>query len=699
MSFHLESVVLYGLDVVTGPYVHCAAPSGLCPGPRSPLPQPAESDGIVGDGERDLLCLASGIELEAGYRSGGALSQSMMDTTRRDFMDSIAASSLASPSRLPLFCSHFDEALGDPSEARYGEDDALPPSSSNPLAALGEVFVPRSEFCQQVLWLYTTESGVLSLYYPEEIAAEHYVRKTLRYTLSFNFRLTHPVVAVGETLSRELIQPYGVILSNIMAELRDAEARHAYMRQQLSEDSKNDLEEQPPLTSRTTLSNGCSQPSEDGESTEDGSASRIRVSFSKRASSYWDSKDVAQNAFILPSSHRNQYWTPLRSVVQSLYEALSELIRGHRTQRDLDDIFRPPRTVQISSSRILQVREVVPLKRAKPIQLSDVPIAVVPSDWLYQQEGLDYVVGHIFHLIDNKRTVADLIFSVSFGLSNRLSEVYERARRMGASEGKIQLSPTSEADTDTNTLLPFTMTKKTLRDPDHHYLTLALPPTWHAFTETVMEALQHLQANHVVKLMRRACHPDDVSYRTTKAYDTMICDEHHPGRREIGRYLLSTAMSSREGGWGCRVRGDVIGSGVYLKCVVRNHSLVLSPLDRLSAPAPTLEQYGMASSLSKEEDRTISFSSEDSAHSTEGEDMTDDEEDDDVTEDEVALASCAAVTALGTFSSTTMMDVQFQMRLSPLFSTQFNHWSDECCRMLVQIGILNDWLSEDCDYE
>lgn len=92
-----------------------------------------------------------------------------------------------------------------------------------------DVFVPRSEFCRRVLWLYPAESGLLFLYYAEDIPGEHYQRKTLRYSLCLVFCVDKKRMTIGAGLLHQLVRPYSVVLTNIAEELREAEVKYAYM--------------------------------------------------------------------------------------------------------------------------------------------------------------------------------------------------------------------------------------------------------------------------------------------------------------------------------------------------------------------------------------------------------------------------------------------------------------------------------------
>lgn len=66
----------------------------------------------------------------------------------------------------------------------------FPSSSRYPsLGRLGNLFIPRHEYCRRVLWRYEAESGELFLFYPEEISGPCYPRHTLRYTICFYFQL------------------------------------------------------------------------------------------------------------------------------------------------------------------------------------------------------------------------------------------------------------------------------------------------------------------------------------------------------------------------------------------------------------------------------------------------------------------------------------------------------------------------------
>ncbi|KAG5501691.1 hypothetical protein JIQ42_05542 [Leishmania sp. Namibia] len=119
-------------------------------------------------------------------------------------------------------------ARGAPSPATSATAAAAAADNGR-MSGYNDVFVPRSEFCRRVLWLYPAESGLLFLYYPEDIPGEHYQRKTLRYSLCLVFRVDHKQVTIGDGLLHQLVHPYSVVLTNIAEELREAEIKYSYM--------------------------------------------------------------------------------------------------------------------------------------------------------------------------------------------------------------------------------------------------------------------------------------------------------------------------------------------------------------------------------------------------------------------------------------------------------------------------------------
>ncbi|KAG5479629.1 hypothetical protein CUR178_03391 [Leishmania enriettii] len=119
-------------------------------------------------------------------------------------------------------------ARGAPSSAT-STTAAAAAADNGRMSGYNDVFVPRSEFCRRVLWLYPAESGLLFLYYPEDIPGEHYQRKTLRYSLCLVFRVDHKQVTIGDGLLHQLVHPYSVVLTNIAEELREAEIKYSYM--------------------------------------------------------------------------------------------------------------------------------------------------------------------------------------------------------------------------------------------------------------------------------------------------------------------------------------------------------------------------------------------------------------------------------------------------------------------------------------
>ncbi|KAG5479250.1 hypothetical protein LSCM4_01841 [Leishmania orientalis] len=127
-----------------------------------------------------------------------------------------------------LASSTTTAARGAPSSATSATAAAAAADNGR-MSGYNDVFVPRSEFCRRVLWLYPAESGLLFLYYPEDIPGEHYQRKTLRYSLCLVFRVDHKQVTIGDGLLHQLVHPYSVVLTNIAEELREAEIKYSYM--------------------------------------------------------------------------------------------------------------------------------------------------------------------------------------------------------------------------------------------------------------------------------------------------------------------------------------------------------------------------------------------------------------------------------------------------------------------------------------
>ncbi|RNF26606.1 uncharacterized protein Tco025E_01138 [Trypanosoma conorhini] len=187
--FFLRSVLLIALDVVKGPYLHCHAPM----------------DPVV----------------RATHAAAPHAHATHARSSSRNSGKEEDNGGCQNASGSHGHTAHENSCNCDPSSYAAASGDRL--------AAFRDVFVPRSEFCRRVMYLMEAETGLLYLFYPEEIAGLHYQRKTLRYTLCFVFGVNVGLVTPSASLTERLIQPYSVVLTGIMEELRKAELAHGYM--------------------------------------------------------------------------------------------------------------------------------------------------------------------------------------------------------------------------------------------------------------------------------------------------------------------------------------------------------------------------------------------------------------------------------------------------------------------------------------
>nr|CCC48951.1 conserved hypothetical protein, fragment [Trypanosoma vivax Y486] len=155
MNLHLHSVLLMALDVVKGPYLKCFAPT-------NPFDSTLE----------------------------GGVSQPINAEFRNDSEGDNVSGTHCQP--------------GGGKKLGFGFN--APPAVDR-INTFSEVFVPRSEFCRRVMYLLEAESGLLYLFYPEEICGQRYQRKTLRYTLCFVFCVAHSFVA-NDGSSNQTIQKH-----------------------------------------------------------------------------------------------------------------------------------------------------------------------------------------------------------------------------------------------------------------------------------------------------------------------------------------------------------------------------------------------------------------------------------------------------------------------------------------------------------
>ncbi|EAN81622.1 hypothetical protein C3747_22g69 [Trypanosoma cruzi] len=317
--FSLHSVLLIALDVVKGPYLHCHAPlNPFVPVAQEPTSSTPANTTTTTTHSRDNN--KNSHEKENMICSGDSGSKRKM---RHDNSCKCDASSYTT-------------------------------TSADRLGGFSDVFVPRSEFCRRVMYLMEAESGLLYLFYPEEIAGLHYQRKTLRYTLCFVFRVDVGLVTPSLSLTERLIQPYSVVLTGIMEELRKTEVVYGYISMGLARVTSHypsvvlprhfSREREPSTTMAMTMTTNDSEtqpPRVDvhaasGESVAAAAsvnttglpatvAQVTSSSVTNEDSVHTSSKGTSRvNVFLTPlQDPASLQWTPLEEMIATLYACLS----------------------------------------------------------------------------------------------------------------------------------------------------------------------------------------------------------------------------------------------------------------------------------------------------------------------------------------------------------------------------------------
>nr|CCD17441.1 unnamed protein product [Trypanosoma congolense IL3000] len=733
MKLHLHSVLLMALDVVKGPYLCCFAPVS----PFATAGQGHRHD-VVEDGQSDRE-----------------------DDTRET--DTLVGS------------SRFD--------------------------AFSDIFVPRSEFCRRVMTLMEAESGLLYLFYPEEITGLHYHRKTLRYTLCFVFLVDTKYVTANTAFTERLLRPYSFVLSRIVEELREVELGYGYMSRSLAH-----------LSFSTTLHCGLSpqqqvkhdpsdqQFSDDAPETESGAnAGSHPQHFSASCTAVEDSSYRAQkgvvpiNAFLTPPEDPSlRQWTPLQSLIDQLFISLS--CRQTEDQSVGKRPFNTEHTVSLRLSETLSFRvgSRAPPHVLRPYSLDDVPIPVAP----YAAEAFEHVdvmVHDVFKAVNGQHTIAQIVQLFVAGLYSRgegedsLQKqgcvLSGRSSHSGAPSAIAQTlqsinSPGSKSAPDVagpnawpmvtgvhphgalwahrapaELLSPPTVFDVRLTSPlsvgAHSYTCFssvsapALPKTpasiccypdrqggevqmgpyslqaSHCSGELetlVVEALQHLEARNYVRIVRSF--DPHRTYSATRALYRVMADHCHPARRPLGRHMLLVEhklyrkwkahlgvqkdhhqpLRSPEDRRGSRESSEDVGhelnitlppalldvpEGAKKICCQPKCGL---PVGKALPCSSSLRHSSASDSLTGEPSPSCCTCV---AEREAGLPMVQEV----VYSDEHAdVAAAAALCALGKFVGSTIFSVRKEMRGHPHWSTAFANWEENCCRSLVEIGLINEWL-------
>ncbi|CCW66295.1 unnamed protein product [Phytomonas sp. Hart1] len=227
----LEGVLLFALDVVKGPYVHCGAPynpflghNGDDHSTNNHHPTQTSSLSIKLSNKRS-------VEKEKTTDNSSFPSVRIFQDDDTDAWNekNTAMDHTQGRNTEALFSS---DAIS--TEATNGETTVTTATGDRGIGGLIDLFVPRSEFCHRVLWLHPAESGIFYLYYPEEIPGEHYQRKTLRYSLCFMFQVNPHWMSIGESHIQQLVKPYSMMLRNVAEKLRYAEVNYRYISRALT---------------------------------------------------------------------------------------------------------------------------------------------------------------------------------------------------------------------------------------------------------------------------------------------------------------------------------------------------------------------------------------------------------------------------------------------------------------------------------
>lgn len=782
--------MLYGLDEVVGPYVHCVAPPSFkmsFPGwsPGFPLGGDAVASAGLCDGDSTLVTVQEtgayslreaneGLSTPNGEAGAaqGPLAASFEDERTRPVEGHPESYVAGSEAGLPTTIS---ELGGGRTGAWWSNQEkrksflvagtGLPSKSckqTQPCSAgspegeharvphLGDLFVPRSDFCGRVFWVYEAESGLLFFYYPEEIVGEKYPRKALRYTLCLGFRLSEDLISIGESIHRLLLQPYCVLLKKIAAELRMAELRHQYMFQRLTEEKRlfdmgRKAQEGPAATGSSPAA-----PSNTGGA---------ELFFRKYgtptdADSCWGG---CMNSFV--SSIGKHQWTPLPSLVNVLYENLraaqnpypsfplneqgahrsGELSSGSPSLPIRSCTHPPPSacfTISISDRISFQVRPVLPLRlvQSPPPCLGDLPLRIASRRALchphteagMSDRSVDLLAQEVFLLANGERTVADIVFALTFHTTIRLEDVWGKVVQqldllcvgnISNSHPRVTLKiPFPDDGTPAGEVICCITMWRAACDRETYLLNAAgeqshterrncvalwLPPTWDQVYPMVEEALLQLVAENAVRLTK-PWRPW-FRYRTTSAFFEMLADPCHPSRSVIGPYLMrESAPDARPPASHKKAKTFLdmwVSSGgpeeewPHRECSVPTSLLadIYKPFLYIEVdqpPTPTAFMNAAPRGLPSSNDWTSQgSSSSDSGHE-------DDESDSD---DYLEGANAAALCALAKFNGTTLLSVQSAMRGVPAFARFYHAWCTNACEALVRIGLLNEWLVQEGD--
>ncbi|KEG12295.1 hypothetical protein DQ04_01821000 [Trypanosoma grayi] len=362
--FRLHSVLLIALDVVKGPYTHCCAPV-------NPFARAAKESVFVAPSTEEL-------NVENN------------DNSKRNDIGNRTS----------------------------------PCVSSAAADRLSDVFVPRSEFCRRVMYLLEAESGLLYLFYPEEIAGLHYQRKTLRYTLCFVFSVSKELVTTSAALTERLVRPYSVVLTSFVEELRKAELRYGYMSRGLARASsvpsqRTKQEVESPLEEAGESDTGCadaSTPATEAAAVASRGAARV-------------------NVFLTPlQDPAALQWTPLDTMIETLYACLSceeeeEVVAdpsGAKEGRqsvavtDQQQQQQPvPTKERLVSVRLSQMHSFHVRRMRQPhvpprhmLEEVPIPIAEYSAEVL---EWADLAVHDVFKAVDGQRSIASIVQILAAG--------------------------------------------------------------------------------------------------------------------------------------------------------------------------------------------------------------------------------------------------------------------------------------------
>ncbi|KAH8619635.1 hypothetical protein ERJ75_000142700 [Trypanosoma vivax] len=374
MNLHLHSVLLMALDVVKGPYLKCFAPT-------NPFDSTLE----------------------------GGVSQPINAEFRNDSEGDNVSGTHCQP--------------GGGKKLGFGFN--APPAVDR-INTFSEVFVPRSEFCRRVMYLLEAESGLLYLFYPEEICGQRYQRKTLRYTLCFVFCVDETLASMSTTLTEQILRPYSMVLTRIMEELREAELLYGYVSRGLPRSVEKAPKVQTTISHENSRVEGAAQcmgcdSADCGGGCLSASLPNARVSVSSGSPNEEVLHKAAKggfclNVFLTPSlGSSTQEFVPLEELTESVYACLrdDEVGCGERGW-SLAPVRERTVSIKLSSTLSFHAGRRAPPCVPQHYELDEVPVPIAE----YVEEALesaDLTICGVFKEVDGEKTINQIIHALASG--------------------------------------------------------------------------------------------------------------------------------------------------------------------------------------------------------------------------------------------------------------------------------------------